>query len=348
MWKNKYLKILVVGDSGLGKTTLIQTLLSKPGENLQVQDGTNTPLPQFMKDPESLCTRLTWKDDDDKITYVYRMQDTPGYGDDPDISNHIKMMMSFLQRQNTKWLETESARDRCVDLRELEDPRVDLCLYALPPHRMRSNDVRYMAELSKLVPVVPVIMKADTMTIHEAQVFRQEVHARLNNPGVPGIRGKIPVFSFSPQAMERAGMPSGAACNCPPFVVIASNDINQGMLHGEVPMYWPERAYKWGTAEAYNPEHSDLLALRALLMSEAVEEVSHEKVLRYEKWRKKHLHVPFLRRVRRTVLRLAMGSVLPGAVVVFGACHDWDTSRMAGTVKSAGSKLKDKVGRQKA
>jgi septin family protein len=53
---------------------------------------------------------------------------------------------------------------------------------------MRSNDVRYMAELSKLVPVVPVIMKADTMTIQEAQVFRQEVHARLNNPGRESAR----------------------------------------------------------------------------------------------------------------------------------------------------------------
>jgi hypothetical protein len=80
--------------------------------------------------------------------------------------------------------------------------------------------------------------------------------------GVPGIKGKIPVFSFSPQAMERAGMPSGAVSNCPPFMVIASNDINQGMLNAAMPMYWPERAYKWGTAEAYNPEHSDLLALR--------------------------------------------------------------------------------------
>lgn len=41
----------------------------------------------------------------------------------------------------------------------------------------------YMAELSKHVPIIPVIMKADTMTIHEAQRFRQEVVNRLQNPG---------------------------------------------------------------------------------------------------------------------------------------------------------------------
>lgn len=41
---------------------------------------------------------------------------------------------------------------------------------------------RYMAELSKHVPIIPVIMKADTMTIHEAQRFRQEVVNRLQNP----------------------------------------------------------------------------------------------------------------------------------------------------------------------
>lgn len=40
-----------------------------------------------------------------------------------------------------------------------------------------------MAELSKHVPIIPVIMKADTMTIHEAQRFRQEVVNRLQNPG---------------------------------------------------------------------------------------------------------------------------------------------------------------------
>lgn len=34
----------------------------------QVHDGTTTPLNQFMKDPDSLITRVTWKDEQDKVS----------------------------------------------------------------------------------------------------------------------------------------------------------------------------------------------------------------------------------------------------------------------------------------
>jgi septin 7 len=44
--------------------------------------------------------------------------------------------------------------------------------------------------------------------------------------------------------------------------VIASNDINEEMNQMEVPVFWPERRYPWGTAQAFNPDHSDLLHLR--------------------------------------------------------------------------------------
>lgn len=33
----------------------------------QIHDGTNTPLNQFLKDPDSLITRVTWKDEQDKV-----------------------------------------------------------------------------------------------------------------------------------------------------------------------------------------------------------------------------------------------------------------------------------------
>lgn len=42
-------------------------------------------------------------------------------------------------------------------------------------------------------------------------------------------------------------------------------------------MFWPERSYKWGTSEAFNPEHSDLLYLRQLLLEEACEEIAAAK-----------------------------------------------------------------------
>jgi septin 7 len=49
--------------------------------------------------------------------------------------NHINMMLGYLNRCNTKWLDMESARDRAQDLSEVEDPRVDVCLFCVPPHR---------------------------------------------------------------------------------------------------------------------------------------------------------------------------------------------------------------------
>jgi septin 7 len=90
---------------------------------------------------------------------VFRVQDTPGYGDDQDIRRHMELIIGHLHDQNARWLALESAAERCADLSDVEDPRVDVCLYALPPHRLRANDVRYMAELSRHVPIIPVITK---------------------------------------------------------------------------------------------------------------------------------------------------------------------------------------------
>jgi hypothetical protein len=49
-----------------------------------------------------------------QVVWVFRVQDTPGYGDDQDISRHIGMIIQHINTQNTKWLDMESARDRCA------------------------------------------------------------------------------------------------------------------------------------------------------------------------------------------------------------------------------------------
>ena len=137
--ETKHIKLLVVGDSGLGKTTLIRSLVSTPGERLKVikltpaerqgsrgiqarilkmfdkdasmtvwlvvrppccqnpldvrpripsgsetcplplppnkvHDGSNTPVRQFVKDPESLCSTISWRDEEDRVIWIYKIQ----------------------------------------------------------------------------------------------------------------------------------------------------------------------------------------------------------------------------------------------------------------------------------
>ncbi len=40
----------------------------------QVHDGSYTPTEQFLKDPDSLCSTVSWRDDEDRVIWVYKIQ----------------------------------------------------------------------------------------------------------------------------------------------------------------------------------------------------------------------------------------------------------------------------------
>jgi len=288
MWRKRYAKLLVVGDAGLGKTTLISALLSVPGQKIQSHDGTETSIDQFRRNPESMCSRISWGDEEDCVEWHYSVQDTPGYGDRVNIRHNINAMVEFVLRQNQKWFELETSRRRPADMTLIEDPRIDVCLFCLPPHRLRYMDVRFMHELGKVVPIIPIITKADTMNIREATIFRQEVHSKLQNLSQFGLRGKMGLFDFQKGTLERVGVdPSVSQFQILPFLIVASNEVNTELQAKSV--YWPERQYAYGTCEAFNPSHSDLFQLRLLLVKEGLEEISAAKLQRYELWRRKRL-----------------------------------------------------------
>ena len=115
----------------------------------------------------------------------------------------------------------------------------------------------------QVVPIIPVVTKADTMNIREATIYRQEVYSKLQSPSQIGVSGRINLFQFQKATLERAGVDASAAqFQTVPFLVVASNDVNAQLAHREPPVFWPERQYAWGTCEAFNPDHSDVLQLR--------------------------------------------------------------------------------------
>ena len=82
-------------------------------------------------------------------------QDTPGthmQGVEAGIMKHIL-------RQNQDYMAKEEDPRRVVPLSTLPDPRVDIVLFFLSPHYLKSQDVELMTRLSGFVPLVPIIAK---------------------------------------------------------------------------------------------------------------------------------------------------------------------------------------------
>lgn len=94
------------------------------------------------------------------------------------------------------------------------------------------------------MPILPVVTKADTMTIKESIQYRTELHRKLQFPLLPGRRGSIHMFQFSEDAMANC-LPNNALAQAaamrPPFLVVCSNFYNKERLSQQEPELWPER-----------------------------------------------------------------------------------------------------------
>ena len=93
-------------------------------------------------------TLLLWQlPTSDAVSYVLShvstlCPHTAGYGDDLNIMNSIHLLKQYVEHQNQRWLDMEMDKGRGVDLADVEDPRVDLCLFCIQAHRLRPVDLR--------------------------------------------------------------------------------------------------------------------------------------------------------------------------------------------------------------
>jgi septin 3/9/12 len=85
-------------------------------------------------------------------------------------------IVKYIKDQHSAYLRKEltAMRDR-----HIQDTRIHCCLYFINPtgHTLRPIDVIVMKKLSEVVNVVPVIAKADSLTLDEREQFKQVVSA---------------------------------------------------------------------------------------------------------------------------------------------------------------------------
>lgn len=66
--------------------------------------------------------------------------------------------------------------------RYIQDTRIHCCLFFINPtgHSLRPIDIIVMKKLSEVVNVVPVVAKADSLTMDERDAFKQRVSTNLH------------------------------------------------------------------------------------------------------------------------------------------------------------------------
>ncbi|CAB1322104.1 unnamed protein product, partial [Coregonus sp. 'balchen'] len=91
--------------------------------------------------------------------------DTPGYGDAINSQDCFKTIIQYIDNQFERYLHDESGLNR----RHIVDNRVHCCFYfiSLFGHGLKPLDVEFMKAIHSKVNIVPVIAKADTLTLKE-------------------------------------------------------------------------------------------------------------------------------------------------------------------------------------
>ncbi|KAM3863712.1 septin 9a [Diretmus argenteus] len=268
------LNIMVVGQSGLGKSTLMNTLFKSKVSRKSVLATAQEKIPKTIE-IKSISHDIEEKGVRMKLTVI----DTPGFGDQINNENCWQPIMKFINDQYEAYLQEEININRKM---RIPDSRVHCCIYFIPPtgHCLRPLDVEFMRRLSKVVNIVPVIAKADTLTLEERDFFKKKIREELRANGID----VYPQKEFDEDAEDR--MINEKIREMIPFAVVGSDQeyqVNGRRLLG--------RKTKWGTIEVENIAHCEFAYLRDLLIRTHMQNIKDiTSSIHYEMYRVRRLN----------------------------------------------------------
>jgi len=268
--------LMVVGESGLGKSTLINSLFLT-----DLYAGRNFPSAKDRIKSTLQIDTSSVEIEERGVRLKLTVVDTPGFGDSLDCSDGFVPIVKYIEQQFENYLRDESGLNR----RNIADNRVHCCFYFINPcgHGLKPIDIKFMKLLHERVNIVPVIGKADTLTKKELQQIKRKVLEEVHKNG-------IKIYDFpdcdedEDEEFRTLTKDLKAAV---PYAVIGSNttiDIRGKKVRG--------RQYPWGIVEIENPNHCDFIKLRTMLITymQDLKEVTQD--FHYENYRAQRLKTP--------------------------------------------------------
>ncbi|CAF2775232.1 unnamed protein product [Rotaria sp. Silwood2] len=265
--------LMVVGENGLGKATLINSLFLTdlyperhiPTAQEKIRQSVKIEASTVEIEERGVKVRLT-------------VVDTPGYGDSINTSDCYKPILNYIDTQFERYLNDESGLNR----RNISDNRVHCLFYFISPFTrgLKPLDIECMKELHHKVNIVPIIAKSDALTPDELVQMKQNILDQIREHNIQIYQ--IPDCDSDED--EEFKEQNRQLKNAVPFAVISSTqtlEVKGKKIRG--------RMYPWGLVEVENSDHCDFIKLRTMLIThmQDLQEVTHE--IHYENFRSEKL-----------------------------------------------------------
>ena len=157
MTQGESVTIMCVGESGVGKTSLISNILTVPLERATAPP--TKEISDTVIDVDDGGVRLS-------VTFV----DTPGYGDVLEIGQTFRLIAADLDQRMKNAVLVEGKIDRPGFLRRAKNLGVDVVLYFIAPHRLKGIDIEFMrmiqVSLCVLYYIIGSMCRGDASIIH--------------------------------------------------------------------------------------------------------------------------------------------------------------------------------------
>ncbi|KAI1297160.1 Septin-7 [Halotydeus destructor] len=239
--------LMVVGESGLGKSTLINSMFLTD----IYSDEYPGPSQRATKTVDVTATKVTLKEKN--VNLLLTVVDTPGFGFSVDNSNCWKPVVDYIEKRYEEYLNAETKLHRT----HIPDNRAHCCLYFIQAsgHSLKPIDIEFMLNLHDKVNIIPIIAKADTLTPEECATFKKNVMNEIN-------LHKIKIYEFPECDDDEENKVQKQLKARIPFAVVGSNYVVETSSGDRK----RGRKYPWGIVEVENLDHCDFLALRNLLI----------------------------------------------------------------------------------
>ncbi|KAK8086526.1 hypothetical protein PG994_001500 [Apiospora phragmitis] len=255
--------VICVGQTGLGKSTLINTIFAS-----HLIDSKGRLMPDEPVRTTTEIHPVSHIIEENGVRLRLNIVDTPGYGDLVNNDRCWDPIVKYIKDQHSAYLRKELTAQR---ERYIQDTPSG--------HSLKPIDIVVLKKLSDVVNVVPVIAKADSLTLEERQAFKERIKEEF-------AFHNLKMYPYDNEELDDEERSVNTQIkSLVPFAVVGSEKsiiVNGKQVRG--------RQNRWGVINVEDENHCEFVYLRNFLLRTHLQDlIETTSQIHYETFRAKQL-----------------------------------------------------------